>query len=342
MQERDVSVVQTAKTARVKRALRKLLRMMRDTVEASAADIERCQSLVHSATSEMMNSFKALDGLIEAHRTETERALELIQEMSGKGDDEESNDLVSFISQASNTLERLVEIICGFARENFRVTNAIQELITELDAIFRDIGKVNGLADETAMLAINAAIEAARAGEAGKGFAVVSSEVRKLSNNTKVLNDKISRKIRTANRLVDQVNKAVGWMGTFDVSLDNTVSFRDEIVGFLGKLERLNTSTHSVLATLETQAEQIEGHISDAMRALQFEDIVKQAANTAVVRLRDFFEDFEEALKATEVDRETDDFIDHFVNSLEERIEAKVVHVPASQDSMDQGEAFLF
>ena len=79
------------------------------------------------------------------------------------------------------------------------ITSAMEEIRERVDAIARDIvtlsertqqigeitATVNGLADKSNLLALNASIEAARAGEHGKGFAVVAEEVRKLAEQSK-------------------------------------------------------------------------------------------------------------------------------------------------------------
>lgn len=106
------------------------------------------------------------------------------------------------IGSARRDLEQMVQGVNQSADASQRLAHELDALTLDAQKISSILGVIAGIADQTNLLALNAAIEAARAGEQGRGFAVVADEVRSLANKSK-------QTLEASNLAIDKVVGAI-------------------------------------------------------------------------------------------------------------------------------------
>ncbi|UTH75219.1 methyl-accepting chemotaxis protein [Chromobacterium sp. IIBBL 290-4] len=165
----------------------------------------------------------------------------------------------------------------------------LEEMLAALDKRSQEISGITNvirdIADQTNLLALNAAIEAARAGEQGRGFAVVADEVRKLaertaqatleiSNMVGAIREETSRAVGDVHSTVEAVDEGVGLTRE---AVDNIAAIRESMLEVVAKMSEISNSTqeqHKATTLIAQSSEAINGHV------LENDDVLQNVSST--------------------------------------------------------------
>ncbi|NTV94829.1 MAG: chemotaxis protein [Thiobacillus sp.] len=143
-----------------------------------------------------------------------------------------------------HVIERMTGRIEDFAKRQDETANAVGQLHARTGQIEGIVKLIKDIADQTNLLALNAAIEAARAGEAGRGFAVVADEVRKLAERTGNATGEISGLVRAIQDEADQVRDHV------KLAPEETDAIRQQGRQAYGEIQGLMEMSNKMIGTI--------------------------------------------------------------------------------------------
>jgi methyl-accepting chemotaxis protein len=157
--------------------------------------------------------------------------------------------------EGKRVVDRIIEAIGELAGEVEKSSDVIRELENESVNIGSVLDVIKGIAEQTNLLALNAAIEAARAGEQGRGFAVVADEVRTLAGRTQQSTQEIEEMI---NRLQSGANRAVQVMEVGKQKslhgVEQATAAAEALNTINQAVERINTMNTQIASAAEEQS----------------------------------------------------------------------------------------
>ncbi|MBA6230862.1 MULTISPECIES: methyl-accepting chemotaxis protein [unclassified Colwellia] len=207
---------------------------------------------------QMTDSVKAVDDsarqiALMAHSIDEVASTSSILSDSASQVSETTNQVIAILSQgmtSSNTSQQTIE---AFSEEVTEMATDLALLQTECSNIGSVLDVIRGIADQTNLLALNAAIEAARAGEQGRGFAVVADEVRALAHRTQEATVEIHSMVEG---LQEKSTNAVTAISRGQILTQDSLTHSAEVVEALEQIGRVFNEVNALTSQIASGTEQ--------------------------------------------------------------------------------------
>ncbi|MFW5768414.1 MAG: methyl-accepting chemotaxis protein [Spirochaetota bacterium] len=265
-----------------------------DSVSADIGDkaavvpvlISQIQAVVEHTDEAAITLSKSFMNINKLAKQQVSGVSDVFGSLSGNEQAEE-NVLTSMKVVLEEILDRFGEMM-GFIREN--KANA-SKIIEDTEVIKNIVAKIEGITEDSKVLAINAAIEAARAGEEGKGFAVVAQEFRKLSENSESANREIQEIVEAVSDRTNTISRETE--ASFQRGSEVMEKAKGMLEESLARIDETITDTKTRLGDLSEQAEDLAKQISAIVVSIQFQDITRQRLEHVMEPLEDFKDELE-------------------------------------------------
>ncbi|CAM4090357.1 methyl-accepting chemotaxis protein [Shewanella aquimarina] len=248
--------------------LRLLIGELKELASRSQAESQVAAGIAQQTHNSVNRQYSDIESVVTAVNQMSATALEVAKASEQTASETEAMTLN--VKAGEDSLSQAMGYVTHMSQESLLAKEAVGKVAESSTNISKILEVISAIAEQTNLLALNAAIEAARAGEQGRGFAVVADEVRALASKTQSSTDEIGKLIETLQREVTSASQII------DQGVDGA--------------QRAVAQTESALSSLNTivsQIQEVSGQVTHIATAAEEQSAVTEEVNRNITGISD-------------------------------------------------------